>query len=186
MRLFKISFQAVFLLVISAGLLTGGCVNKSIFSKSPEKNLSLDNKGIQMEITRLEEITKNAPQSPVDSRLFLSLCLLYSNPNNKQPDYRRAQKMLEAYLTLHPGTTMTNDVLYLSSLLMQINHVKDKQNTLTAQYDKLKKDAELLQADSADIKEEKNQLISENKSLKDIIEQLKQLDIRLEEKRNAF
>ncbi len=185
MRSFKIGFQTVFLLVLSAGILTGGCANTSVFSEIPAKNLSLDNESIQAEISRLEEITKNDPQSAADCRLFLSLCLLYSNPNNDQPDYRHAQEMLETYLSLQKDTAMAKDVLYLSSLLMQINHLQDEQHDLTAQHNRLRKDAESLLGDTTTLKEKNGQLASQNKSLKDIIEQLKLLDLRLEERRNS-
>lgn len=185
MSSFKLGFRAVFLLLIATGILTG-CVHKSIFSESPEKNLSLDNETIQREISRLEGIIAGDLQSELDSQVFLTLSLLHSNPNNEEPDYRRSQQMLDTFLSLQPDAAMAKDVHYLASLLMQINNLQDKQDALNAQYVQLKKDAQSLQGDSLLLKEENGQLVEQNKNLKNIIEQLKQLDLRLEEKRNAF
>ncbi len=187
MKSCKIGFQILFLLVISTGMLTGGCVHKSsVFSESAGKYFSLNNEDIQAAISRLEEISKNDPQSAVDSRLLLSLCLLYSSPNNKQPDYRRAKEMLETYLRSHTDAAEAKDLPYLSSLLMQINQLQNRQDALTAQYDRLKKDVKSLEGNTAALKEKNGHLLSQNKSLKDIIEQLRLLDIRLEERRNTL
>lgn len=175
----KPDFRPFILLLACVGLLTSGCVDKSIFNTYPHYYLSVESKNIETEITRLEKNIKADPDSETTAKSFYYLSPLYSHPKNPQPDYRKALKNFESYIRLDPEAGKKCDVQYLLSLFRQIEKLRGKN-------DLLKMDKARLKNDTSTLKGEKKQLTAENKNLQDIIEQLKLLDIQLEERRRAY
>ncbi len=191
-RLLKLDFRPFILLLSCVGLLTSGCVDKSLFNTYPHYYLSIESENIEPEIVRLEKTIADEPDSAAAAESFYYLSLLYSHHKKRQPDYQKALQNLESYIRLNPEAGKKNDVKYLLSLFRKIetlgaknNTLKAKNNALKAKNDALKKDRAKLKRNSTTLKREKEQLTTENLNLQDIIEQLKLLDIQLEKRRKS-
>jgi len=166
-------------------LLTGGCVDKSLFNTYPHYYLSVESENIEPEIVRLENIIADEPDSAAAAELSYYLSLLYSHHKKPQPNYQKALQNLESYIRLNPEAGKNNDVQYLLSLFRNIETLEAKNNTLKAKNDALKEDRAKLKCNTTTLKREKDQLTAENQNLQDMIEQLKLLDIQIEEKRKS-
>ena len=191
-RLLKSDFRLFILLLSCVGLLAIGCVDKSLYNTYPHYYLSVESENIEPEIVRLEKIIADEPDSAAAAESFYYLSLLYSHHKKRQPDYQKALQNLESYIRLNPEAGKKNDVQYLLSLFREIetlgakkNTLKVKNNALKAKNDALKKDKATLKGNTTTLKREKEQLTTENQNLQDMIEQLKLLDIQLEERRKS-
>ncbi len=191
-RPLKSNFRPFILLLACVGLLTSGCVDKSLFNTYPHYYLSVESENIEPEIVRLEKVIANEPDSETAAESFYYLSLLYSHYKKRQPNYQKALQNLESYIRLNPEAGKKNDVQYLLSLFREIetigaknNTLKAKNNALKAKNDALKEDRTKLKCASTTLKREKEQLTTENQTLQDMIEQLKLLDIQLEERRKS-
>jgi len=178
-RPLKPDFRPFILLLSCVGLLTSGCVDKSLFNTYPHYYQSVESNNIETEIVRLEKIITDDPDSATAAESFYYLSLLYSHDKKPQPDYQKALQKLESYIHLNPEAGKKSDVQYLLSLFRQIETLRTKNNAL-------KKDRSRLKSDTSTLKGEKEQLTADNQNLRDMIEQLKLLDIQLEERRKAY
>ena len=174
--LFSKSFRIVLALSSLLMITTGGCSNWPVFQSDPIPFEAMESEEINKEIVRLEEILAGNQETEEISKLFLHLALLYSHSKNSAPQYDRSLEMLEIYTCLDSEGRESNDILSLQLLLERIVTLDDEKKLLNKEVIDMKKDAIIEQ-------EQKNSLLSENKKLQEIIEQLKLLEFRLEEKR---
>lgn len=125
------------------------------YSKVKPDNLSND-------IRRLEEIVKNNTDSSMLAEAHFQLALLYSSYKNPNPNYQQALKELEAYISLSPSGEVSEGIQNLLSILRELDKTIE---------------------DNKKIKQQNSLLIRESKELKESVEQLKNLDIKMEEKK---
>ena len=105
------------------------------------------------------------------------LARLYSHPNNPAPDLGRAISCLEAYGEL-PGPP-TVDAVFPLDLLQQLSRCRSQKRTSDADKAALNRKLEQLATRCRDLE-------AENQAKAEIIEKLKYLDIRLENRRGAL
>ena len=151
----------LFLLVLIVVLLsqcTLAPLHKDAELKDMKYSTRLKPKDFPKEIARLEKIAKTNPDISVQARAHLQLALLHADHKNPFPDYLRAVKGLETFISLEPEGGKADDIQNLLALLKKI---------------------ELLTKENNRIKEE-------NQKMKDIIENMKSLDIQLEQKRKKY
>ncbi len=184
-RPLKPNFRPFILLLACIGLLTSGCIDKSLFNTYPHYYLSVESNNIEPEIARLEKNSADDPDSAAAAESFYYLSLLYSHHKKSQPDYKKALQNLESYIRLNPEAEKKSDVQYLLSLFREIDTLRSKNHALKAKNNALKKHSIRLKSDTSALKGEKEQLTAENQNLQDMIEQLKLLDIQLEERRKS-
>ncbi|MEA3548792.1 MAG: hypothetical protein U9R66_14160 [Thermodesulfobacteriota bacterium] len=184
-RPLKSNFRPFILLLSCVGLLTSGCVDKSLFNTYPHYYLSVESENIEPEIVRLEKVIADEPDPETAAESFYYLSLLYSHHKKRQPNYPKALQNLESYIRLNPEAGKKNDVQYLLSLFREIETIGAKNHALKAKNNALKKDRARLKSDTSTLKKEREQLTADNQNLQNIIEQLKLLDIQLEERRKS-
>ena len=114
------------------------------------------------DVERLEEIADKDSDPSVRAKAQLRLAKLYSSHENPRPNYQQALKRLEMYLSFNPAEGEADEMQDWLALLRE----------LVKEHDELRK-----------AKQTMSQLAKENKELKDTVEGLKNLDIKMEEKR---
>ncbi|MCE5195462.1 MAG: hypothetical protein LLF28_08470 [Nitrospiraceae bacterium] len=126
------------------------------FNKKDDRVLTTTAKteNIPSEIKKLDE-NKNDSDMDVRAKVHLRLAVLYSSYKNPNPNYYMALKELEAYILLDPDGAKNEEIQNLLGLLREIDKAKHKAA----------------------------QIMRENKELKDTMEKLKALDIKMEQKR---
>jgi len=128
----------------------------SLFSKKcTYPDIGLDSNDLPKEITKYEQVLKEKPDKETLAAAYLQLASLYSSHRNPSPDYVRTLKLLNDYSTLEPDKAKAETFQYWYSIISYINKLRHE----TAGLQK------------------------ENAELKEVIEELKHLDIRIEEKR---
>jgi hypothetical protein len=138
----------------------------------------MESKDINKEIARLENIVGDNQEAEEFSETLLRLALLYSHSKNIEPRYDRSLEMLKTYTCLDSQGSENSDILSFQELLEKIVTLDEEKKLLNKQLVEVKKDAILEQ-------EQKARLLSENKKLQEVIEQLKLLELRLEESRRV-
>ncbi|PNX51074.1 MAG: hypothetical protein BV458_12060 [Thermoplasmata archaeon M9B2D] len=128
----------------------------SLFSnKCTYPDIGPESNDLPKDITKYERILKEKPDKETLASAYLRLASLYSSHRNPSPDYARTLKLLNNYSTLEPDKAKSETFQYWYSIISYIN--KLRQQTAGLQ--------------------------KENAELKEVIEELKHLDIRIEEKR---
>ncbi|MBI5205173.1 MAG: hypothetical protein HZA11_09670 [Nitrospirae bacterium] len=149
-------------LLVFIALLLSQCapapLHKDAELKDMKYSTRLKPKDFPKEIARLEKIAKTHSDVSVQARAHLQLALLHADHKNPFPDYLRAVKELETFISLEPEGGKADDVQNLLALLKKI---------------------ELLTKENNRIKEE-------NQKINDVIEKMKSLDIQLEQKRKKY
>jgi hypothetical protein len=133
-------------------------VHKETVSPIPD----LKTEKIPDEIERLEEIADKHADPSIRAKAYLHLAKLYSSYKNTKPNYQQALKKLEMYLSFEPAKGETDEMQNWLALLRE----------LVKEHDEIRKAKQTI-----------NQLAKENKELKDAVEELKNIDIQMEEKR---
>ncbi|MBU4503517.1 MAG: hypothetical protein KJ635_02315 [Proteobacteria bacterium] len=156
-----------------------GCAQQTKNIKDSTYYLTLQQKEIKSEISHLENALKSEDGSLSRPTSLFYLALLYSHFKNPEPDYKRAFKNLEKYISLDPEEAeQKSSVQYLLSLLKKLIKNENLCNELKTLNTTLKQENKTLT-------EKYEKLIIENQNIKEIIENLKQLDIQLEKKRGG-
>jgi len=117
------------------------------------------------DIKLLKEIAQKDPDQSMRAKAYLKLAKLYSSHKNPNLNYQQALKALEMYLSFDPadgGTDEIEDLLAILRAMEKINEENKKS------------------------RQKVNQLVRDNKELKESLEQLKNLDIKMEEKRKQI
>lgn len=114
------------------------------------------------EIARMEAVAKEDPDLSKRTQAHRRLAVLYSHYKNPAPNYLKALKELEAYISLDPEQGKKDDIQNFLSLLKRIE-------TLTKENQKAKDDYRKTR--------------DENQKLKETIENLKRLDVQHEKRK---
>lgn len=180
-RLPRISYVLfIFLLVSSAGILSSGCILKSMTMKEQDFNSALQ---IKTEISCLEKTVKTETNSISKAKLLFKLALLYSHQKNPDPDYQKALSKLEEFSLLDPEGGKTTFVQYQMALLHKIVTIENKYNKSEAGIKRLKNSIKESKQNTEKLKNKYEDLVRENQEIKKIIDKLTRLDIQLEKKR---
>ena len=124
------------------------------------------------ETSRLEKLAREHPEPSVRAQSHLKLAFLYVNWRNPRLNYTRALQEMESYLTLSPGKVQTDDFQNWFVVLRELNH--------------LGKDRIGLQTSLEKVQKENKNLHNEVANLREMIERLKTLDRKMEEKRGLI
>ncbi len=175
-----------------------GCVEKHLFTKSTDYYLALNKSEVNKEIHFLEDSlkkNKNAEQKVPTAETYLYLSLLYSHSNNPEPDFDKAINALDQYEKLsQPQKNIRLEIQHIKKLLNATNcpervqEVTDKNRETYLQKANMSlvKDKEALQHQCTTLRQEIDILTKENQTMKNLINQLKQLDIEIEQKKRAI
>lgn len=155
-RVIKLFLLALIALTVSQ--CTPAPLHKDAELKDMKFSARLKPKDFPREIARLEKIAKTNPDVSVQARAHLQLAMLFLDHRNPAVNYLRALRELEAYISLDPEGGRADEVQTWRALLNKI---------------------ELLTKENNVIKEE-------NQKMKGIIENMKSLDIQLEQKRKKY
>lgn len=163
--------------------LTTGCADKHLFRDSTNYYMALQQDNIADEILFLEKIIKEkesdiTPHIPPETYYYLAL--LYSHNNNPVPDYDKAITALDRYEQLASLQQHERlEIYYLRNILQEIIQLAQLKN----QYEFLQGEKNTLLNRCASLRQKLENANKENQTMKDRIDQLKMLDIRLEQKK---
>jgi len=143
----------------------------------------LHTKDIEAKISRLENSIQSATDSSSRAEAFLNLALLYSHHRNPVPDYVRALSMIDEYALLDPEGAKASYVQYLAALLQEIGGINILRDVLQNRLEIFRDENRRLRKENEILREKYETLTIETQKTKEIIEKLKNLDIRLERKR---
>lgn len=187
------------LLLCIAFLLLSGCAGRQHKENPADYYLSLSGEQINREISNLEENLSrkdSAQKQAVTPETSYYLALLYSHHNNPLPNYAKAAALLDEYSADVPHGPEKQRLLHTLDLLHTINNfaqvegecaqLGEEKDTLAADKKFLEADNQSLKKKCAELKRNFDRLSKENKKMRNSIEQLKMLDLRLEEKKRAI
>lgn len=130
-------------------------ISTDLAGKCLYPDIELTNRDLSAEIRKLEKVLTGNPDAITLGKAYRRLASLYSSPKNPSPDYSRSYHLLKKLSDLDRDSAQSDLLQYWSSLLATINELQQKNSHLT----------------------------KENSEIKGIIEQLKNLDMSIEEKR---
>jgi hypothetical protein len=177
----QIICPAIFLILLALAMSFCGCAIKQTqkMKRGASYYLNMEAKSIKTEISRLENQLKDQTGEIPDSKLLFYLALLYSSQHNPSPDYSEALKWIKEYIATDSKGAKNNFEQYIMTLLLEIESNK-------AGFKKCKNRAERLTKINQKLKAKCDELSEENINMMQIIEKLKNLDIRLEKKRKSI
>lgn len=153
--IYKMKMASGFLLILSMVIILSGCATMRQEPQPPAQTLTEDT-------GHLEEIAQKQSDQSMRAKSHLELARLYSSHKNPNLDYQRALKELEMYLSLNPDDAETDEIQNLLAILRELDRVTEENRKS---------------------RQKVNQLTKENKELKASVKELKNLDIKIEEKR---
>lgn len=181
-----VNFARLTFVLFFVSLLAGGCADKHLFRDSTNYYMALQYENIADEILFLEKIIeeKNSGATEyVPPETYYFLALLYSHNNNHAPDYDKAIAALDRYEELTPPEEHERlEIQYLRNILHEINQLAQ----LREEHECLKGEKTSLLNKCASLRQKLDTLNKENQTMKNHIDQLKMLDIRLEQKKRAI
>jgi len=124
------------------------------------------------EIDRMEKLARFHPDKSVRAEAHLRLAMLYLHDENPGLDYSRALEELKKYKSLSSNGDNKNEIRGLLALLQKFERVMEQN----------KEKERAIQA----LTREKRILIRENQQIKETIDELKDMDVRIEEKRREI
>jgi hypothetical protein len=166
--------------------LTIGCTDKHLFRDSTNYYMALQHDNIADEILFLKKIIEEKESGAteyVPPETYYFLALLYSHNNNSAPDYDKAIRALDLYEKLTPleGNERL-EIQYLRNILHEIKKLAQ----IREKHECLKQEKRSLLNKCASLRQTLDTLNKENETMKNHIDQLKMLDIRLEQKKRAI
>lgn len=183
------SIRAVIILIfIGSGMNLFGCTVKQIPSTAEQTPvmkpvsrdyLSIKGENIDAEIFHLETQLKDQTGEAHDPKLLFHLALLYSSPHNPFPDHGKALQLIRTYMAQAPDEMKNDFEQYVMTLLFEIESRKNKLK-------QCKTSLEAQDKTNQKLKVAYDELFDENKNQAEIIEKLKSLGTRLEEKRKSI
>lgn len=151
----------LFLLALIA-LMVSQCTPASLHKDAEVKDMKYSARlkpgDFPKEIARLEKIAKTHSDMSVQARAHLQLAMLFLDYKNPVVNYLRALRELEAYISLEPEGGKADEIQTWRALLNKLEFLT----------------------------KENNRIKEENQKMKDIIENMKSLDIQLEQKRKKY
>lgn len=162
------------LLVVLISLLTTQCAGRMFKSDYLCNIAYYEYEGLrpadfQNEIGRLQRFLQKTPDSPDAAKAHIQLAFLYSHYRNPSPDYYRALEQLTQYASLDPGGSRQASVQNWFRMLQEITAAVSVNEDLKGKAEQMKKEIARLEKENAEMREK--------------LEQLKHLDIELEQKR---
>jgi hypothetical protein len=161
---------ACFLLLL---FFTASCSLNQAFVKSTSESEPLQ------ETARLEEISRDHPDTAIRAQAHLQLAFLYVNYKNPRLNYLRALQEMEAYLSLSPDKTQTVDVQNWLAALREMDQLREDWTEMAEKNQALQGRIDKLQATLDKVQEANNKM-------REAIERLKTLDRQMEEKRRSI
>jgi len=159
-----IIFRSVSVLLIGTSLLLlTGCVIGP--RPRPAPYPAVEKEAIAGRIVQLEEHVARTVSSREKGLRLVQLAMLYSHPDNPEPDYKKALACMEACADIQPPV----DPRFVSALLAQLDFCAARAAAADRENAKLRQRAAALE--------------QENRDHKNVIEKLKRLDIQLEKRR---
>ncbi len=131
------------------------------------------------EIAHLESVVQENAKSSARTRAHLELAWLYSHYKNPSSDYSRSMKELETYISLDPDGGKTDEIQTWLKVLRKLGKAEEKNKKLRKHVELLKKENQIMEVNS-------RQLKKENHKLNETIKKLEHLDLWLEEKRKKM
>ena len=151
------------------------------------------------EITRLNKIVKESPNSSRAGKAHLRLAELYLNHDNYRRNYHKAHKHMQAYVRLEKNITDEDTLNWIAALreIVLLSHEVDSRNKQIAkmqgQLKKAQRNGGAVRRSNRALKQKEVELMEKNANLEatnqkllQTIEMLKRLDQRLEEKRRVL
>ncbi|MFP3982312.1 MAG: hypothetical protein ACLFV2_01285 [Desulfurivibrionaceae bacterium] len=195
----RLSLREIFLLACIV-FSTFGCAQQHLFCDIPEHYLAMPADQIKEEISLLEKRIAAGPGSSTQEKLlpedYYNLALLYSHHNNASPDYSKALKALDRYTRNIPPHRKEYDVIYLENLLKDLEglvqikkgyvQLQGEHIELEENYAELRRLLDELIQEYDNLMQEHGNLIQEHRDTKETLEQLKRLDIWLEQKKREI
>jgi len=181
-----LNFVRLAFVFLSVSLLAVGCADKHLFRDSTNYYMAMQDTNIADEILFLEKIIEekqSAATEFVPPETYYFLALLYSHNNNPAPDYDQATRALDRYEELTPPAEHERyEIQYLRNILHEINQLAQ----LREEHECLKGEKASLLNKCASLRQKLDTVHKENETMKNHIDQLKMLDIRLEQKKRAI
>jgi hypothetical protein len=181
-----LNFARLVLALLFIVFLTTGCADKHLFRDSTNYYMAVQRDNIADEISFLEKTIKEKQSGVTDSvppETYYFLALLSSHNNNPAPDYGKAIMNLDRYEELAPLQPNERlEIDYLRNILHEINQLAQ----LREKHEFLKGEKTSLLDKCTLLRQKIDNLNKENQKMKDHIDQLKMLDIRLEQKKRAI
>lgn len=131
---------------------------------------------------KIASITRELEQTAeptLQTELLLTLTMLYTHPDNPAPDYARALECLRQYARHDPQAGASGDIRRLTALLAAVTEKTDRLARLAEENHRLAAEGHALNLKIQELERD-------NRSMKAVIEKLKNLDIRLERRRNRL
>jgi len=138
------------------------------------------------EILRLEKLAHEDPVTSVRAKSHLQLASLYVNSRNPQLNYSRALQEMESYLSLSSAKTKTDDFQNWLAVLKELERAQKDRRGIEEKKQDLQTQIEKLKISLKKIQEVNKNLSDEVVNLQVMIEELKNLDYQMEEKRNLI
>jgi hypothetical protein len=161
-------------------MVTSGCsqaLRGPCRSRLPFPDLAAET--VAEKIASTNRALAEAAEADHQAQLLLTLSLLYSHPDNPAPDYARALECLRQYAQRDPQAVVSERIRHLKALLTAVT---ENAVRLAQLAEENRQQAEKDKALDQKIQE----LERENRNMKAVIEKLKNLDIRLEKRRNRL
>lgn len=154
-------------------MVASGCATRQLVEAPPETVKQKQVIEVQGErelqpVAILEEIERLEVMIPVNTDLsfrrkaHLRLAMLYLDRKNTKPNYINALKELEAYITIDPEGGKRPEIQGLLTALREIGRLSEENKK---------------------IKVKTEQVLKENAEIKKTVEELKSLDLKIEERR---
>ncbi|MEW6289098.1 MAG: hypothetical protein AB1545_04500 [Thermodesulfobacteriota bacterium] len=181
-----VNFARLAFALLFVSFLTIGCADKHLFRDSTNYYMAMQYANIADEILFLEKIVgekESGATEYVPPETYYFLALLYSHNNNPAPDYDKAITALDRYTELTPSEEHERlEIQYLRNILLEINQLA----LLREEHECLKDEKTSLLNKCASLRQKLDTLNKENQTMKNHIDQLKMLDIRLEQKKRTI
>ena len=126
------------------------------------------------------------PEGFNESRAFLQLSHLYSCYRNPTSDYARALELLEKYVSMLNGKSVAPVIQDRLSLLYTLVNLQSHNQHLLKEYDAVSEKNKELSRRLKPLKDEVTRIRAENTRMKEMLEELKDLDIQIEEQRRTI
>ena len=171
------------------GLLTLLAILVQCATVSKESPSPFPGRKTQRTLSEIESLKKAADKDSdpsVRAQAALELAKLYSFSGNPKPDYEQALKRLEMYLSFHPAEGETDEMRNWLSLLRDLVKGRERIIKATQTINQLTKENEEMEKENEELAVQNKELTRENKELKDTVKALKNIDIKMEEKRKQI
>lgn len=140
----------------------------------------------QKEIARLESLMPRNTDSSFKAMVHLRLGLLHLYNNNPKHNYHNALKELELYLALDTKGDKKEEVKNLIQPLRELIKTLEENKKIKSTLDQLTQESVELKKENGDLKKENQEIKKENQEFKKTVEQLKSLDMNIEERRKQI